>query len=134
MSAARVDSSLYGWLMSSHPLTPVQPLRPAARPRNLISRAECRVLAFSALGYTKEETADFLNIGAETVKSQRASILRKMKARNMAHAVAVGFVHDLLNDEVIERVEEYVQATRQNAKLVAARTVPAKPAKVAQAA
>ena len=95
--------------------TPVfRPLRPAARPRRLLSRAETRVLAFSAAGYTKEETAVFLNSGDETVKSQRASIMRKFGARNMAHAVALAFTRQHLSVDILARVEEYVRAYEQN--------------------
>lgn len=92
----------------------VHPLRPAARPQRLLSRAETRVLAFSAAGYTKEETAAFLQSGDETIKSQRASIMRKFGARNMTHAVALAFARQHLTAEILARVEDYVQARESN--------------------
>lgn len=71
-------------------------------------------MAFSAAGYTKEETALFLNSGDETVKSQRASIMRKFGARNMTHAVALAFSRQHLSADIIGRVEEYVRAHESN--------------------
>jgi DNA-binding CsgD family transcriptional regulator len=86
--------------------------RPSARPRGLLSRSEARVLAFSAAGYTRDETARFLSVGAETVKSQRQSGQHKLRARNTAHAVALAFARGYLTADVLARVAAYAEAGR----------------------
>lgn len=83
-------------------------LRPSARPYGLLSRNEARVLAFSAAGFSRDETARLLRVGPETVKSQRESVLRKLRARNTAHAVARGH----LTAEILDRIAAYVEASR----------------------
>jgi DNA-binding CsgD family transcriptional regulator len=68
---------------------------PAARPNDelrieseVLSPNEQAVLEDAGLGLTVEETARKRMKGVETVKTQRRSILLKLGARNMAHAVA----------------------------------------------
>lgn len=90
----------------------VRALRPAARPHGVLSRSEARVLAFSAAGYSRDETARLLRVGAETVKSQRESVLRKLRARNTAHAVALAFARGHLDAEILDRIAAYVEASR----------------------
>lgn len=87
-------------------------LRPSPRRHGGLSRGEARVLVFSAAGYGRAETARLLQVGAETVKSQRASALRKLGARNTAHAVAIAFARGYLNADILAGVAAYVEATR----------------------
>ena len=90
------------------------PLRPAARPRGVLTRAEAFVLVFGAAGYTKGETAEWLGVGEETIKSQRASIIKKLQAKNFAGAVAIGFARGHLYAEHLDRIEDYVAQMKQN--------------------
>jgi len=83
-------------------------LCPSAHPRNVLSRAEARVLAFTAAGYGRDETARFLGVGAETVKSHRESVLRRLGARNTSHAVALAFARGHLSRETLARVAAFV--------------------------
>jgi DNA-binding CsgD family transcriptional regulator len=85
-------------------------LRPSARPHGVLSRGEARVLVFSASGFSRDETAQLLGLGPETVKTQRQSAQRKLGARNTAHAVALAFARGLLTAEVLDRVARYVEA------------------------
>lgn len=87
-------------------------LRPSARPRGILARSEARVLAFSAAGYNRNETARYLRVSAETVKSQRESALRKLGARNTAHAVALASARGLISADTLTRVAEFVEARR----------------------
>jgi DNA-binding CsgD family transcriptional regulator len=59
------------------------------RRRSSLSAAERRVLDDAAEGLTARETALRRAKSLETVKSQRRSILLKLGARNMAHAVTL---------------------------------------------
>lgn len=56
---------------------------------HVLSPSEQEVLEDAAHGLTVDETASSRSKGAETVKTQRRSILLKLGARNMAHAVAL---------------------------------------------
>lgn len=85
-------------------------LRSSTRSYGGLSRGEARVLVFSAAGFSRDETAQLLNVGAETVKSHRRSAQRKLSARNTTHAVAVAFARGLLTPEVLERAAAYAEA------------------------
>lgn len=82
-------------------------LRPCAHPLGFLARGEARVLAFTAAGFDTAETAELLGLGFQTVKTQRAAVRRKLKARNIAHAVALGFSQGFVTAEVIDRCHEY---------------------------
>jgi DNA-binding NarL/FixJ family response regulator len=63
-----------------------------ARPRVLtdgLSRSELDVLEDAANGLTTRQSATSRSKSAETVKSQRTSVLAKLGARNMVQAVAM---------------------------------------------
>jgi DNA-binding CsgD family transcriptional regulator len=61
---------------------------PTGSDSHALSPSEREVLEDAALGLTVNETARKRMKGEETVKTQRRSILLKLGARNMAHAVA----------------------------------------------
>jgi DNA-binding NarL/FixJ family response regulator len=64
----------------------------AARPAILtdgLSRSELDVLEDAANGLTTRQSASNRSKSAETVKSQRTSVLAKLGARNMVQAVAM---------------------------------------------
>ncbi len=52
---------------------------------------ELKVLEFIAEGFPSEEIAEFLNLNEISAKRHIASILRKLKARSRAHAIAICF-------------------------------------------
>ena len=54
-----------------------------------LTPAELLVLQAAARGYTSRETARCLHKGIDTVKTQRVSVLGKLGARNIAHAVCI---------------------------------------------
>jgi DNA-binding CsgD family transcriptional regulator len=54
-----------------------------------LSRSEVEVLEDAAQGLSTVQTARKRSKGAETVKTQRRSILLKLGAQNMAHAIAM---------------------------------------------
>ena len=67
-----------------------------SRRRNDLSGPEQMVLAGAALGESMDETAARLWKSSETVKSQRRSIIRKLRARNITHAVYIATSRGLL--------------------------------------
>jgi DNA-binding CsgD family transcriptional regulator len=48
-----------------------------------------------------DETAASLGSSVETVKSQRRLVIAKLDARNMMHAVALGYENGLLSPEAM---------------------------------
>jgi len=57
---------------------------------------EVQVLRLLAEGATAKEIADMLSISELTVKKHRENLLRKTKARNVAHMVALGIKNGLI--------------------------------------
>jgi DNA-binding CsgD family transcriptional regulator len=55
--------------------------------RPMLSRQETRVLRYLAAGFTTEETAEAIGRGEETVKTHRATLAKKLGARNASHSV-----------------------------------------------
>jgi DNA-binding NarL/FixJ family response regulator len=63
---------------------------------NDLSNCELMVLRYAAKGFTVQETADERHTGNETVKTQRKAVIRKLRARNMIHAVSVAYQKGIL--------------------------------------
>ena len=62
---------------------------------------ELDVLRLAATGASVDETATRLGSSVETVKSQRRVVIAKLDARNMMHAVALGYENGLLSPEAL---------------------------------
>lgn len=67
------------------------------------------MLALSAVGYPKDEIAVIVGVTPETVKAQKASLLKRLGARNMAHAVALALATDVLPVKDVARLDEAVR-------------------------
>lgn len=61
-----------------------------------LSSRELAVLEAAAEGLTSGETGERFHIGKATVMTYRKKIIRKLEARSMIHAVAIGFRSGLL--------------------------------------
>lgn len=61
-----------------------------------LSLTEIEVLRDAADGLTIDETAERRSKSSQTVKSQRSTVILKLNARNIAHAVAVGIREHLI--------------------------------------
>lgn len=59
--------------------------------RSTLSDRELEVLTLLSHGYEREEVARKLYISFNTVKKTITNMYRVMKARNMGHAVRIGF-------------------------------------------
>ena len=62
-----------------------------------LTEKELKVLRLAAEGATSAETARRLRKARETVKSQRRTVIAKLRARNMLNAVAIGYKRGLLD-------------------------------------
>ena len=67
------------------------------RERALTAR-ECEVLALMARGLSGKETARHLGLSQHTVKNHRASIFKKLGARNGMEAVFLALQRHLIDD------------------------------------
>lgn len=65
--------------------------------RPVLSPRKKQVMILYANGYTRQQIADELGIGIETVKTYIVAVLRLLGARNGAHAVALCIVLGLLD-------------------------------------
>ena len=74
----------------------VGPPRRGGGVKNDLSGPEQMVLAGAALGESMDETAARLWKSSETVKTQRRSIIRKLCARNITHAVYIATSRGLI--------------------------------------
>ncbi len=62
-----------------------------------LSESELMVLVDAAEGLSTAESATRRFKGRETIKTQRGSVLVKLQARNMTHAVAVAVADGLIS-------------------------------------
>jgi DNA-binding CsgD family transcriptional regulator len=54
-----------------------------------LTPVEMKVLLYAAEGLTGKETAKEMKRSVETVKTHRCHVLKKLQARNIAHAFAI---------------------------------------------
>jgi DNA-binding NarL/FixJ family response regulator len=68
----------------------------AEPPTRLLSEREKEVLGLIAVGADRQEIADELTISVATVRTHVRNLLRKLGARNRAHAIALAVQHGLI--------------------------------------
>ena len=88
-NAPYVDPALAELVIDPSPATAGRPL----------SRREDEVLRLIADGYSNQGIADALVVSVETVRTHIKSLLRKLAARDRAHAVSIGYRSGLLSIE-----------------------------------
>ena len=55
-----------------------------------LTERECEVLQLAANGFCTKEIADALHVTPDTIETHSRNIIKKLEARNMKHAVAIG--------------------------------------------
>jgi DNA-binding NarL/FixJ family response regulator len=65
----------------------VKPLLNAQKPGGLVTKRERELARLLADGYSTKEAADVLNISPKTAEAHRASIMKKLNARNVTDIV-----------------------------------------------
>lgn len=65
-------------------------------PHRALSRREREVLGLIATGADRQEIAEELTISVATVRTHVRNVLRKLNARNRAHAIALAVQQDLI--------------------------------------
>jgi DNA-binding CsgD family transcriptional regulator len=72
--------------------------RPVESPAGeILSSREAEVLQLIADGYGNREIGQLMFLSEETVKSHLKNLLRRLRARNRAHAVSIGFRRGLID-------------------------------------
>lgn len=74
-------------------------------PGNPLTARELEVLQLIAEGMTAERIARRLNVSVSTVRTHTYRLLRKLNARDRAHAVALSFQMSLLSVHPAESAE-----------------------------
>ena len=62
-----------------------------------LSKREQQVLEMTSEGWTARDTAKELWLSVDTVKTYRKKLIRKLGARNIAHAVTIAFRRGLIS-------------------------------------
>lgn len=83
---------------------------PSSNLRPLLSRQETRVLRLIASGNENEEIAAQLDIGAETVKTHRGNVAKKLDARNACQMVARAYESGVLKPGWLPQFQAMQQA------------------------
>lgn len=65
-----------------------------------LTERECQILYLVAAGSSNVEIAKLLCLSTNTIKAVVAAILKKLKARNRAHAVYIALKDNLLKEQV----------------------------------
>lgn len=81
-------------------LASLLPVGKPVPPRRVLSNREYQVLQLIADGLSNQGVADALMLSVETVRTHIKGLLRKLAARDRAHAVACGFRLGLLGEQV----------------------------------
>ena len=71
-----------------------------------LTRMEHIVLLYGARGWSAGEAADYLGLSADTIKSHRLHMYRKMGTSSMSRAVAYAVHHGIITMDGIENVHE----------------------------
>lgn len=87
---------------------------PARDTAKSLSRREREVLSLIAIGADQQQIAAELTIAVPTVRTHVRNLLRKLKARNRAHAIAVA-MHEGLLEVPPPSPAEYASSTRASA-------------------
>jgi DNA-binding CsgD family transcriptional regulator len=67
--------------------------------RTMLTGREKEILHLISIGFSSDEIARDLYLGAETVRTYRKSLLQKFKARNTAHLIRSAFEKGFLITE-----------------------------------
>lgn len=70
----------------------------------ILTRREKEYLCLVAMGFRNHEIAKILFVSRSTVKKELESIFIKLSSRNRANAVAVAFIHKILNNTLLSEV------------------------------
>lgn len=74
--------------------------------KSVLTIRETEYLSLAALGYKNKEIAAILFVTLSTVRKTLETISVKLNAKNRANAVAIAFIHSILNNCILEKVRE----------------------------
>lgn len=66
----------------------------------MLTPSELLHLKYAALGLTSLETSKLLFVSLHTVKNHRQSVIRKLHAKNVTHAVFLHYVMEPVNETI----------------------------------
>ncbi len=68
---------------------------------NSLTNREIENLSLVALGYKNKKIAEKLIVTVSTVKKTLEKIFRKLKAKDRANAVAIAFIHKIIDEKIL---------------------------------
>ena len=68
---------------------------------NYLTNREIEYLSLVALGYKNKKIAEKLIVTVSTVKKTLENIFRKLKAEDRANAVAIAFIHKIIDEKIL---------------------------------
>lgn len=72
--------------------------------KSVLTTREVEYISLVALGYKNWMIAKVLFVSNSTVKKTLENISRKLNARDRANAVAIAFIHNLINAETLTQI------------------------------
>ena len=77
-----------------------------------ISSLQTKHLSLIALGFKNIMIAETLFVSKSTVKKTLENIFRDLNAKDRANAVAIAFAHNIINVELLTRIEDKYQLNK----------------------
>lgn len=72
--------------------------------KSILTTREIEYISLVALGYKNWMIAKILFVSNSTVKKTLENIFRKLNAKDRANAVAIAFIHNLINPETLTQI------------------------------
>ena len=71
---------------------------------NFLTYRELEYLSLVAVGYKNKKIAKELVVTVSTVKKTLENIFRKLQAKDRANAVAIAFIHNIIDEEILSEI------------------------------
>lgn len=81
-------------------------IKKACKSKRILTEREIEYLSLAGLGYKNCQIASILYVSPSTVKKTLELIFRKINAKDRANAVAIAFMHNILNTEILSLMDK----------------------------
>lgn len=79
-----------------------------------LTARETEYLSLVAMGFKNSEIAKTLSVTKSTVKKTLEAVFQKLFAKDRANAVAIAFIHDILNAQILSSVMKKYEINKYN--------------------
>ena len=74
--------------------------------KSILTNRKLEYLSLIALGFKNKRIAETLFVSKSTVKKTIENIFKDLNAKDRANAVAIAFVHNIINAEFLTRIAD----------------------------